>query len=520
MSECHGLGFKLEVEPDYIFDMNKSLEDGAAMNMGKDTFMVNMMKEVVRSYGEDPSKKLKDMPQKIINALLYGTNREIDFSFSKSNGESYEFTREFEGMVNWYERRYRETDSKEIKDWIENNFMIQKTCQTCKGKRLREEALSVKLNGYNIYDITEIPIGELKVFFETLHLSEFEMEIVRELLREIKRRLTFLVDVGLDYLTLGRNATTLSGGESQRVRLATQIGSGLTGVTYVLDEPTIGLHQRDNDKLIDTLEKLRDLDNTVIVVEHDENVIRSSDYIIDLGPGAGANGGRVIYQGPTNKLIENPGNSLTGKYLAGQKTIEILEKKRVEKNQSLKIIGASHNNLKNIDVEIPLGKFVVVTGVSGSGKSSLIMDTLYPALQKELYNSKTRPGKYQKIEGLEYIDSVISIDQSPIGRTPRSNPATYTGVFDFIREVFAQTPEAKIRGYDKGRFSFNVKGGRCEACKGHGVLKIEMQFLPDVYVTCDVCKGKRYNKETLKVTYKGKNISDVLDMTVDEALDF
>ncbi|MFA6639474.1 MAG: excinuclease ABC subunit UvrA, partial [Defluviitoga tunisiensis] len=516
--ECHGLGFKLEVEPDYIFDMNKSLEDGAAMNMGKDTFMVNMMKEVVRSYGEDPSKKLKDMPQKIINALLYGTNREIDFSFSKSNGESYEFTREFEGMVNWYERRYRETDSKEIKDWIENNFMIQKTCQTCKGKRLREEALSVKLNGYNIYDITEIPIGELKVFFETLHLSEFEMEIVRELLREIKRRLTFLVDVGLDYLTLGRNATTLSGGESQRVRLATQIGSGLTGVTYVLDEPTIGLHQRDNDKLIDTLEKLRDLDNTVIVVEHDENVIRSSDYIIDLGPGAGANGGRVIYQGPTNKLIENPGNSLTGKYLAGQKTIEILEKKRVEKNQSLKIIGASHNNLKNIDVEIPLGKFVVVTGVSGSGKSSLIMDTLYPALQKELYNSKTRPGKYQKIEGLEYIDSVISIDQSPIGRTPRSNPATYTGVFDFIREVFAQTPEAKIRGYDKGRFSFNVKGGRCEACKGHGVLKIEMQFLPDVYVTCDVCKGKRYNKETLKVTYKGKNISDVLDMTVDEAL--
>lgn len=267
------------------------------------------------------------MPQKIINALLYGTNREIDFSFSKSNGESYEFTREFEGMVNWYERRYRETDSKEIKDWIENNFMIQKTCQTCKGKRLREEALSVKLNGYNIYDITEIPIGELKVFFETLHLSEFEMEIVRELLREIKRRLTFLVDVGLDYLTLGRNATTLSGGESQRVRLATQIGSGLTGVTYVLDEPTIGLHQRDNDKLIDTLEKLRDLDNTVIVVEHDENVIRSSDYIIDLGPGAGANGGRVIYQGPTNKLIENPGNSLTGKYLAGQKTIEILEKR-------------------------------------------------------------------------------------------------------------------------------------------------------------------------------------------------
>ena len=365
-----------------------------------------------------------------------------------------------------------------------------------------------------------MPISEVKLFFDALKLSDFEMEIAHELLREINRRLTFLVDVGLDYLTLGRNATTLSGGESQRVRLATQIGSGLTGVTYVLDEPTIGLHQRDNDRLINTLKKLRDLDNTVIVVEHDENVIRSSDYIIDLGLGAGVNGGRVIFQGPTSNLLENSNGSLTGKYLRGEKRINILDKKRVEKNSSLKIIGAKHNNLKNVTVEIPLGKFVVITGVSGSGKSSLIMDTLYPALQKELYNSRVRPGEYEKIEGLEYIDSVISIDQSPIGRTPRSNPATYTGVFDYIRELFAATPEAKIRGYDKGRFSFNVKGGRCEACKGHGVLKIEMQFLPDVYVTCDVCKGKRYNKETLKVTYKGKNISDVLDMTVDEALDF
>ncbi|MDK2906475.1 excinuclease ABC subunit A [Petrotoga mexicana DSM 14811] len=519
-SECHGLGFKLEVEPEYIFDINKSLEDGAALNMGKDTFMVSMMKDVVRSLGEDPSKPLKSMPSKVLNTLLYGTDKEIDFSFSKRNGDSYEFTREFEGMVNWYERRYRQTDSREIKEWIERNFMIQKTCQACNGKRLREEALSVRIDGYSIYDLTEMPISELKLFFDALKLSDFEMEIAHELLREINRRLTFLVDVGLDYLTLGRNATTLSGGESQRVRLATQIGSGLTGVTYVLDEPTIGLHQRDNDRLINTLKKLRDLDNTVIVVEHDENVIRSSDYIIDLGLGAGVNGGRVIFQGPTSNLLENSNGSLTGKYLRGEKRINILDKKRVEKNSSLKIIGAKHNNLKNVTVEIPLGKFVVITGVSGSGKSSLIMDTLYPALQKELYNSRVRPGEYEKIEGLEYIDSVISIDQSPIGRTPRSNPATYTGVFDYIRELFAATPEAKIRGYDKGRFSFNVKGGRCEACKGHGVLKIEMQFLPDVYVTCDVCKGKRYNKETLKVTYKGKNISDVLDMTVDEALDF
>ncbi|PNR97079.1 excinuclease ABC subunit UvrA [Petrotoga sp. 9PWA.NaAc.5.4] len=518
--ECHGLGFKLEVEPDYIFDVQKSLEDGAVLNMGKDTFMVNLMKEVVKSLGEDPSKRLIDMPSKVLNALLYGTDKEIDFSFSKKNGESFDFTREFEGMANWYERRYRETESRDIKEWIEKNFMIQKTCQTCEGKRLREEALSVRISGYNIYELTEMPIYHLKIFFDTLKLSDFEMEVAQELLREIKRRLTFLLDVGLEYLTLGRNATTLSGGESQRVRLATQIGSGLTGVTYVLDEPTIGLHQRDNDRLINTLEKLRDLDNTVIVVEHDENVIRSSNYIIDLGPGAGVNGGKVIYQGETKKLLTNPGNSLTGKYLTGEKRIEILEKNRIIKNASLKIIGASHNNLKNISVEIPLGKFVVVTGVSGSGKSSLIMDTLYPALQKTLYNSKVRPGIYEKIEGLENIDSVISIDQSPIGRTPRSNPATYTGVFDYIREIFAETPEAKLRGYDKGRFSFNVKGGRCEACKGHGVLKIEMQFLPDVYVTCDVCKGKRYNKETLKVTYKGKNIADVLDMTVDEAAEF
>ncbi|KUK16454.1 MAG: UvrABC system protein A [Petrotoga mobilis] len=519
-SECHGLGFKLEIEPEYIFDINKSLEDGAALNMGKDTFMVSMMKDVVRSLGEDPSKPLKNMPSKVLNTLLYGTDKEIDFSFSKRNGDSYAFTREFEGMVNWYERRYKQTDSRDIREWIERNFMIQKTCQACNGKRLREEALSVRIDGYNIFDLTEMPISEIKLFFDALKLSDFEMEISHELLREINRRLTFLIDVGLDYLTLGRNATTLSGGESQRVRLATQIGSGLTGVTYVLDEPTIGLHQRDNDRLINTLKKLRDLDNTVIVVEHDENVIRSSDYIIDLGLGAGVNGGRVIFQGPTNKLLENSNKSLTGKYLRGEKRIEILDKKRVEKDGSLKIIGAKHNNLKNISVEIPLGKFVVITGVSGSGKSSLIMDTLYPALQKELYNSRVRPGEYEKIEGLKYIDSVISIDQSPIGRTPRSNPATYTGVFDYIRELFAATPEAKIRGYDKGRFSFNVKGGRCEACKGHGVLKIEMQFLPDVYVTCDVCKGKRYNKETLKVTYRGKNISDILEMAVDEALDF
>ena len=518
--DCHGLGFKLEIEPDFIFDFNKSLDNGAVLNMGKDTYMIQMMKSVVESFGENTSSLLKDMNKKATDALLYGTDKQINFKYQNNDGHTHTFKRAFEGMVNWYHRRYHETGSKDIKEWIERNFLIQSTCQTCGGKRLKKEPLNVRIQNYNIFDLTEKPLDKLNNFFNEIKLNDFEIQVVHELLREIKMRITFLVDVGLGYISLGRNSSTLSGGESQRVRLATQIGSGLTGVTYVLDEPTIGLHSRDNDRLINTLFKLKDLGNTIIIVEHDEEVIKSSDYIVDLGPGAGVNGGEVVYQGTTKNLLKKPGKSLTGLYLTGKAKIEIFDKKRVDKKEQLIIKKASHNNLKNIDVSFPLGKFIAVTGVSGSGKSSLIMDTLYPALSKHFYNSKTKPGSYETIEGLEFIDSIISIDQSPIGRTPRSNPATYTGVFDYIRDLFAMTQEAKIRGYSKGRFSFNVKGGRCESCRGHGVIKIEMQFMPDVYVTCDVCKGHRYNKETLKVKYKNKNISEILNMSVDEASDF
>ncbi|MDN5342418.1 excinuclease ABC subunit UvrA [Oceanotoga sp. DSM 15011] len=517
--DCHGLGFKLEVQPEYIFDYEKSLDEGATLNMGKDTYMVKIMKGVVKALGEDPNKKLKDLPKKITDSLLYGTEKKVEVILEREDS-SYNFNRKFEGMVNWYARRYLETDSKDIREWIERNFMVQNTCNTCNGHRLRKEALNVKINDLNISELTTLSIEKVDEFFKDLKVSKFEYQIVEELLREIKKRLGFLIDVGLGYIGLSRTSNTLSGGESQRVRLATQIGSGLTGVTYVLDEPTIGLHSRDNDRLIDTLKKLQKLDNTVIIVEHDEEVIRASDYIIDLGPGAGINGGNIMYQGTTKNLLNKPEKSLTGLYLTGKKRIEFIDKKREKNNKFLELKGATHNNLKNIDLKIPLGKMVVVTGVSGSGKSSLIMDTLYPALQKEIYNSRVIPGNFKELKGLKNIDKVISIDQSPIGRTPRSNPATYTGVFDLIRDIFSATPESKIRGYNKGRFSFNVKGGRCEACRGHGVLKIEMQFLPDVYVTCDVCKGKRYNKETLKVKYRDKNISDILDMSVEEGAEF
>lgn len=518
--DCHGLGFKLEVQPNYIFDLEKPLNNGGVLNMNKDSYMVKVMSQILEEYGEDPSTPMKNLPEEIINILLYGSSKKMDFEIESNDGKTQKFSRSFEGMVNWYNRRYYETNSPEIKEWIEKNFMLQTTCQTCGGQRLREEALSVKIENKNIFEITNEPINEILNFFENLELSEFNKEVAKELLREIKLRLQFLKDVGLGYLSLSRTSGTLSGGESQRVRLATQIGSGLTGVTYVLDEPTIGLHSRDNDRLIKTLHKLKDLGNTVIIVEHDEEIIKNSDYIVDLGPAAGINGGEVMFQGTVKNILKKPGKSLTGKYLNGERKIEFLEKKRIETKKKISIKGAAHNNLKNIDVDFPLGKFIVVTGVSGSGKSSLVMDTLYPALQKEINKSRVVPGYYKEIKGLEYIDKVISIDQSPIGRTPRSNPATYTGVFDFIRDVFSQTKESKIRGYDKGRFSFNVKGGRCESCKGHGVKKIEMQFLPDVYVTCDVCKGQRYNKETLKVKYKGKTISDVLDMSIDEASEF
>lgn len=518
--DCHGLGFKLEVQPDYIFDLEKPLNNGGVLNMGKDTYMVKIMTQILEEYNEDPSKPMKELPDKIINILLYGSSKEIDFEVESKEGNVHKFSRAFEGMVNWYNRRYYETNSKDIKEWIERNFMLQTTCQSCGGHRLREEALSVKIEDKNIFEITDESIDDTAKFFESLELSDFNKEVAKELLREIKLRLQFLKDVGLGYLSLSRTSGTLSGGESQRVRLATQIGSGLTGVTYVLDEPTIGLHSRDNDRLIETLHKLKDLGNTVIIVEHDEEIIKHSDYIVDLGPAAGINGGEVMFEGKVKDILKNPGKSLTGKYLTGEAKIEFLDKKRELNKKKISIKGAAHNNLKNVDIDFPLGKFIVVTGVSGSGKSSLVMDTLYPTLQKEINRSRVVPGNYKEIKGLEHVDKIISIDQSPIGRTPRSNPATYTGVFDFIRDIFSQTKESKIRGYDKGRFSFNVKGGRCESCKGHGVKKIEMQFLPDVYVTCDVCKGHRYNKETLKVKYKGKTISEVLEMSIDEASEF
>lgn len=518
--DCHGLGFKLEVQPDYIFDLEKPLNNGGVLNMGKDTYMVKIMTQILEEYNEDPSKPMRELPDKIINILLYGSSKEIDFEVESKEGRLHKFSKAFEGMVNWYNRRYYETNSRDIRDWIERNFMLQTTCQSCGGHRLREEALSVKIDDKNIFELTDIPIVNTYEFFKNLELNSFNKQVAEELLREIKLRLGFLIDVGLDYLSLSRTSGTLSGGESQRVRLATQIGSGLTGVTYVLDEPTIGLHSRDNDRLIATLKKLKDLGNTVIIVEHDEDIIKNSDYIIDLGPAAGINGGNIMYQGTVKNILKNPGKSLTGQYLTGEAKIQFLEKKRKKNNKKLSIQGAAHNNLKDVNIDFPLGKFIVVTGVSGSGKSSLIIDTLYPALQKEIYRSRVVPGYYKEIKGLEHIDKVISIDQSPIGRTPRSNPATYTGVFDFIRDLFASTQESKIRGYDKGRFSFNVKGGRCESCKGHGVIKIEMQFLPDVYVTCDVCKGHRYNKETLKVKYKGKTISEILEMSIDEAAEF
>ena len=519
-SECHGLGFKLEVEPSYVFDFNKSIDEGAILTMGKDTYMAEMMKQIIEFYGETSKKKLSELPEELLNKLMYGTKEKISFDIFTENGKHYVFKRKFEGLLKWYERRYKQTESPDMRSWMESNVMVQRTCNSCNGKRLNNDALNVRIGKYNLHDITNMPLNRLNSLLNKLKFSTFEKEIIEELLLEIKKRVTFLVDVGLGYISLSRTSSTLSGGESQRVRLATQIGSGLTGVTYVLDEPTIGLHSRDNDRLIKTLKKLKDLGNTVIIVEHDEEVIKASDYLVDLGPEAGINGGEVIYQGDTKKIIKTPGKSLTAQYVSGKKKVEIFEKNRIDLNKSIKIFGAKHNNLKNIDVEIPLGKLVVVTGVSGSGKSSLIMDTLYPALLKKLRKKRTRHGDFQDIIGLENLDNIISIDQSPIGRTPRSNPATYTKIFDTIRDIFSQTPEARIRGYTKGRFSFNVKGGRCEACSGHGVIKIDMQFLSDVYVTCDVCKGKRYNKETLKVNYKGKNISDVLNMTVDEAAEF
>ena len=523
--KCSGIGYLMKMDEDLIIpDKNKTLYDGVkafgSSTMKKGDTMAKMYFESVgRHYGIDiRNKKIKDLPRDFLEKILYGTgNEEIDFEYESSIGKR-QFTAPFEGVIPTLERRHNETKSQGMRDFYEM-YMSELPCDECFGARLKKEVLSVKVGGININEMTDLSVKHLKEFLSTLELTNSQKMIAELILKEINSRLQFLIDVGLEYLTLSRSAGTLSGGEAQRIRLATQIGSGLTGVLYILDEPSIGLHQRDNDKLIATLKKLRDLGNTLIVVEHDEDTMYAADQIIDIGPGAGIHGGRVLAQG-TAEEIKNVEGSITGAYLSGRKQIPVPKKRRTGNKKSIEIIGATENNLKNISVKFPLGKFICVTGVSGSGKSTLINEVLYKNIAQKLNGATEKAGKCKQIKGLDNIDKIINIDQSPIGRTPRSNPATYTGAFDLIRDIFAETNEAKMRGYEKGRFSFNVPGGRCESCSGDGVHRIEMHFLPDVFVPCEVCKGKRYNRETLEVKYKGKNIADVLDMTVEEALEF
>ena len=523
--ECLGIGYLMKMDEDLIIpDKNKTLYDGVkafgASTMKKGDTMAKMYFEsIAKHYGvKIKDVPIKKLPKDFLNKILYGTGtEEIDFEYQSAAG-TRKFTAPFEGVIPTLDRRYRETKSQGMRDFYEM-YMSNSHCDSCNGARLKKESLAVTVGTKNIQELTDMPINRIKKYLNDLQLSKTKKMIAEQILKEIDARLQFLIDVGLEYLTLSRSAGTLSGGEAQRIRLATQIGSGLTGVLYILDEPSIGLHQRDNNKLLATLKRLRDLGNTVIVVEHDEDTMYAADMVIDIGPGAGVHGGNVIAQG-TAEEIKNVPNSITGQYLSGRKKIPVPKKRRKAKPVSITIKGAKENNLKNLDVKIPLGVFTCVTGVSGSGKSSLINEVLYKNLAKKLYGSSEKGGKCKEIVGIENIDKIINIDQSPIGRTPRSNPATYTGVFDYIRDIFANTNEAKLRGYQKGRFSFNVAGGRCEACQGDGVLKIEMHFLPDVYVPCEVCKGKRYNKETLEVKYKGKSISDILEMTVEEALEF
>lgn len=519
---CNGIGYYKKIDKDLVIP-NPSLsinEGGLApySNSGENTYYYQIFKTLGEIHSFSMDAPLKDAPSEFLDELLYGTDRVISFNFEShfTGPRSYKGT--FEGIIPNLERRYRETNSDYMRDRIDE-FMAENPCPHCHGKRLKEEVLAVRINGLNIAEVTDLSIRESLKFFENLKLTERQELIAHQILKEIVERLKFLQDVGLNYLTLSRSAGTLSGGESQRIRLATQIGSSLVGVVYVLDEPSIGLHQRDNAKLLKTLRNLTDLGNTLIVVEHDEETMYSADYIVDVGPGAGTHGGYIVAEG-TVEDIKKSEESITGQYLSGRKKIEVPANRRKPNGKWVEIIGANENNLKNIDVKIPLGVFTCITGVSGSGKSTLINEILYKSLAGQLNGAKVKPGKHKKIKGLKNLDKVIEIDQSPIGRTPRSNPATYTGVFDYIRDVFAMTTEAKMRGYNKGRFSFNVKGGRCEACNGDGIIKIEMHFLPDVYVPCEVCKGKRYNRETLQVKYKGKTISDVLDMTVEEALEF
>ena len=519
--ECKGLGVNLTIDKDLVIpNKDLSINEGAIVTLSDDQggIYYKRLKCVCDHYKIDMDKPFKKLTKKEENIVLYGTTEIIPFNYTTKSGNIYNQKDFYEGIINNLQRRYMETSSTWIREWLER-YMIETTCTKCNGSRLRDEVLSVLINGKNIYEVTCLSIKDLYDFMNNLKLTKEQQEIGKLLIEEIKNRLKFLLNVGLEYLTLSRTASTLSGGESQRIRLATQIGSRLTGVLYVLDEPSIGLHQRDNERLIKSLLEMRDLGNTLIVVEHDTDTMLASDYLVDIGPGAGDNGGKVMAAGTPEEVMKNE-NSITGQYLSGKKCIEIPKTRRKGTGKIIEIIGASENNLKNIDVKIPLGTFTCVTGVSGSGKSSLIMQILSKAVSQNLYKSKDKPGKYKKIKGLENIDKLVEITQNPIGRTPRSNPATYTGVFDEIRELFTNTKEAKMLGFGKDRFSFNVKGGRCEACRGDGVKKIEMHFLPDVYIPCEVCHGTRYNSETLNIRYKDKNIADVLNMRVHNALTF
>ena len=517
---CNGLGFRQKIDVDLIMpDKDKSILDGGIVAYNMDaSISYTQMKTLARHYNIELSRPIKDLTKKELDLILYGSDEPLDFDYVASNGNTRHTTDYFEGVINNLERRYIETKSGWIREWLDK-FMMELPCDTCHGARLNSSVLSVKINKKNIYEMTQFSIEDLYNFLENIKLNKEQTKIAELILKEIKDRLKFLINVGLSYLTLDRMAGTLSGGEAGRIRLATQIGSRLTGVLYVLDEPSIGLHQRDNNRLINSLLEMRDLGNTLVVVEHDTDTMLAADYLVDVGPFAGIHGGEIVAQGTPKEVMKNE-NSLTGKYLSGKLKIEVPKKRRKGNGKFIEVKGCKENNLKNIDVKFLLGTFTCVTGVSGSGKSSLVNEILYKTLSNSLYKSKDKPGKYKSIKGLENIDKVVNVSQDPIGRTPRSNPATYTGVFDDIRDVFANTKEAKIRGYDKGRFSFNVKGGRCEACFGDGVKKIEMHFLPDVYVPCEVCKGTRYNRETLEIRFKGKNIADVLDMTVEEAYTF
>ena len=520
--DCKGLGIKYKIDENLVIpDRELSINEGAikVINLDEDgNIITTQINTLAEHFGIDLNIPVSKLEKEKLNILLSGTNEILEFKYVSKNGSVRKTKDMFEGIITNLERRYVETKSTWIRDWIEN-YMTEDTCPTCKGARLDSSVLSVLVGKKNIYEITKLSIKELYDFLSNLKLNKEQQEISKLITKEILERLKFLINVGLEYLTLARSAGTLSGGEAQRIRLATQIGSRLSGVLYVLDEPSIGLHQRDNNRLINSLLEMRDLDNTLIVVEHDSDTMLAADYLVDIGPGAGIHGGEVVACGTPKEVMANP-NSLTGKYLTGELKIEVPKTRRKGNKKFIEIKGAKENNLKNINVKFPLGTLTCVTGVSGSGKSTLINEILYKVARNNLYKTKERPGKYKEVKGLENIDKVVDISQTPIGRTPRSNPATYVGVFDDIRDVFAETKEAKIRGYDKGRFSFNVKGGRCEACWGDGVKKIEMHFLPDVYVPCEVCHGTRYNSETLEVKFKGKSIYDVLEMRVEEAIEF